>query len=98
MIRTRRSLFYLCSCLCIIGIGLFFAPSETLKILQSNGDYGDVFPRVAGMQMSGLGFSIFGVIRARVSELYPATLVIHVILHSLYWRFLCDDPRAVHDG
>ena len=48
MSRTRFSLFYLGSYLFIIGIGLLFAPRETLKILQSNGDYGDVFPRVAG--------------------------------------------------
>jgi hypothetical protein len=48
-----------------------FVPRETLKILQSNGDYGDVFPRVAGMLMSGLGLSIFGMIRARSYELYP---------------------------
>ena len=33
---------YLGSYLFIIGIGLLFAPRETLKILQSNGDYGRV--------------------------------------------------------
>jgi hypothetical protein len=60
----------------IIGIGLLFAPRETLKILGSNRDYGDVFPRVAGMLMSGLGLSIFGIIRVRAAELYPATLFI----------------------
>jgi uncharacterized protein YjeT (DUF2065 family) len=78
MSRTRLSLFYLGSYLFIIGIGLLLAPRETLKILQSNGDYGDVFPRVAGMLMSGLGVSIFGMIRARSSELYPATLFVRV--------------------
>jgi hypothetical protein len=76
MQRTRLSLFYLGSYLSIIGAGLLFAPHGTLKILQSSGDYGDVFPRVAGMLMSGLGLSIFGIIRARSSELYPATLLI----------------------
>ena len=69
--RTRLSLLYLGSYLFIIGIGLLFAPRETLKILQSNGDYGDVFPRVVGMLMSGLGLSTFGIIRACTSELYP---------------------------
>jgi hypothetical protein len=62
----------------IIGIGLLFAPHETLKILHSNGDYVDVFPRVAGMLMSGLGLSIFGMIRARSFESRPATLFIRV--------------------
>src|SRR5262249_6546266 len=78
MNRMRISLFYLGSYLAIIGLGLLFVPHETLKILQSKGDYDDVFPRVAGMLMSGLGLSIFGMIRARASELYPATLFIRV--------------------
>ena len=78
MNRTRISLFYLGSYLAIIGFGLLLVPHETLKILQSNGDYGDVFPRVAGMLMSGLGLSIFGMIRARSYELYPATLFMRV--------------------
>jgi len=78
MNRMTISLFYLGSYLAIIGLGLLFVPHETLKILQSNGDYDDVFPRVAGMLMSGLGLSIFGMISARASELYPATLFIRV--------------------
>ena len=78
MIKTRLSLFYLGSYLSIIGIGLLLAPRATLRILQSTGDYGDVFPRVAGMLMSGLGLSIFGIIRARADALYPATLLIRL--------------------
>ena len=78
MNRTRISLFYLGSYLAIIGFGLLLVPHETLKILQSSGDYGDVFPRVAGMLMSGLGLSIFGMIRARSYELYPTTLFMRV--------------------
>ena len=78
MNKTRISLFYLGSYLAIIGFGLLFAPAGTLRILQSNGEYGDVFPRIAGMLMSGLGITVFGIIRARVAELYPATLVIRL--------------------
>ena len=87
MSRTRLSLFYLGSYLFIIGIGLLFAPHDTLKILQSSGDYGDVFPRVAGMLMSGLGLSIFGMIRARSSELYLATLFIRVYFMACIGTF-----------
>ena len=78
MNKTRLSLFYLGSYLCIIGFGLLFAPNRTLGTLQSNADYGDVFPRIAGMLMCGLGITVFGIIRARVSELYPATLFIRM--------------------
>ena len=78
MRKTRLSLFYLGSYLLIIGLGLLLAPHETLTILQSTGDYGEVFPRVSGMLMSGMGLSIFGMIRARSYDLYPATLFIRV--------------------
>jgi hypothetical protein len=76
MNRTRVSLYYLGSYLTIIGIALLVAPRTTLSILQSNGDYGDIFPRVAGMLMSGLGFSIFGMIGARSEQQYPTTLLV----------------------
>ena len=94
MNRTRLSLFYLGSYLAIIGFVLQLAPRGTLKILQSNADYGDVFPRVAGMLMSGLGLSIFGMIRARSSDLYPATLLIRVYFIACIVAFyaMTDDP------
>jgi hypothetical protein len=94
MSKTRISLFYLGSYLTVIGLGLLFAPRETLKSLQSNGDYGDVFPRVAGMLMSGLGLSIFGIIRARSSELYPATLFMRVYFIACIAAFytMTGDP------
>jgi len=90
----RISLFYLCSYLPIIGFGLLFVPHETLKILQSNGNYDNVFPRVAGMLMSGLGLSIFGIIRARASELYPATLFIRAYFIACIAAFyaMTGDP------
>lgn len=69
---------YLGSYLLLIGLGLLFAPEATLRLLQSHGEYGDVFPRFAGMLMSGLGLAIFGIIRAGVPELYPATMFIRI--------------------
>jgi len=74
--KTRFSLLYLGSYLTLIGFALLFLPDETLRLLQSNGEYGNVFPRLVGVLMSGMGISIFGIFRARVPELYPATLLI----------------------
>lgn len=76
MSRTRVSLYYLGTYLVVIGLGLLAAPHETLTLLQSNSNYGDVFPRVAGMLMSGLGLSVFGMIRARSFQQYPQTLLV----------------------
>src|SRR5215471_4346740 len=94
MTKTKLSLFYLGSYLFLIGIGLLLAPHGTLKILQSNGDYGDIFPRVSGMLMSGLGLSIFGMIRARAYDLYPATLLIRVYFMACIGAFyaMTRDP------
>ena len=57
MNKTRLSLLYLGSYLVLIGLGLLFAPESTLRLLQSNAEYGNVFPRIAGMLMSGLGLA-----------------------------------------
>ncbi len=78
MSKMRISLAYLAGYLMVIGLGLLFAPRPTLEILQSNGDYGDIFPRVAGMLMSGLGISVIGMIRENTVALYPATLGIRI--------------------
>jgi uncharacterized protein YjeT (DUF2065 family) len=90
MPRTQLSLYYLGSYLVVIGFGLLLVPAETLKLLQSNGQYGDVFVRVAGMLMSGLGLSIFGMIRARSTQQYPTTLMVRayfiVCIVAFYWR------------
>jgi hypothetical protein len=60
-----------------------------LKLLLSNGRYGDVFPRLAGMLMSGLGVTIAGIIRERAHSQYPGTLVVRsyfiVCRLALYW-------------
>jgi hypothetical protein len=92
--RTRASLYYLAGYLLVGGFALLLVPNHTLKILLSNRDYGEVFPRLAGMLMSGLGMTIAGIIRARAQALYPATLLVRsyfmVCLVALYW--LVRDP------
>jgi len=94
MNRTRISLIYLASYLTLIGLGLLVLPDKTLRLLQSNGEYGNIFPRLVGMLMSGMGMSIVGIIRARVPKLYPATLFIRVYflvcLAVFYW--MSTDP------
>ena len=87
MNKTRLSLYYLGCYLVLIGVGLLLAPHETLRILQSDREYGDVFPRVAGMLMSGLGLSIFGMIRARSLKQYPATMFMRVYFIACFVAF-----------
>jgi thiol:disulfide interchange protein len=94
MNRTRLSLFYLAGYLTVAGLALLLVPSFALKLLQSNGDYGDVFPRLAGMLLLGLAILVTQIIRHRVEVLYPTTLVVRLFFLVVFaYLFLSsDDP------
>lgn len=51
----KWTLSYLAFYLLSGGIGFFFIPSLTLKLFLSNGNYGDVMPRLVGLFMLLLG-------------------------------------------
>src|SRR5262249_19295087 len=55
MTLTRLSLYYLCGYLILGGVALLFFPALSLRLLLSNGAYGDVMPRLVGMLLAGLG-------------------------------------------
>jgi len=94
MNRTRLSLFYLAGYLTFAGLALLLVPSFALKLLLSNGDYGDVFPRLAGMLLLGLAILVTQIIRHRVEVLYPTTLVVRLFFLVVFaYLFLTsDDP------
>jgi hypothetical protein len=73
--RTRRSLFYLVGYLFPTGLALLLFSAATMRLLLSNGHYDDVFPRVAGLLLIGIGLVVAGIIRYRTEVLYPLTLV-----------------------
>jgi hypothetical protein len=76
MNRTRLSLHYLYSYLIVIGLALLCFPREGLRLLLSNGDYGNIMPRFAGMLMAGLGMNVFGIVLSRAEVLYSRTLFV----------------------
>ena len=78
--RTYLSLFYLAAYLVGAGVALVFVPSLTLKLLFSNGNYGDVMPRLVGVVLLALGLVIVQIIRHRVEALYSTTLGVRVII------------------
>lgn len=78
--RTHLSLFYLAAYLVGAGVALVFVPSLTLKLLFSNGTYGDVMPRLLGVVLLALGLVIVQIIRHRVEALYSTTLGVRVII------------------
>jgi len=94
MNRTRLSLFYLAGYLTFAGLALLLVPTFALKLLLSNGDYGEVFPRLAGMLLLGLAILVTQIIRHRIEVLYPTTLIVRLLfLVVLAYLFLSSsDP------
>ena len=94
MDRTHLSLYYLACYLTVAGLALLLLPTFALNLLLSNGDYGEVFPRLAGMLLLGLAIIIVQIIRHRIEVLYPTTLVVRlfflVVLASLF--AISSDP------
>jgi uncharacterized protein YjeT (DUF2065 family) len=78
--RTRLSFFYLAAYLVGAGVALAFFPSLALKLLFSNGNYGDVMPRLLGVILLALGLIIVQIIRHQVEALYTTTLGVRVII------------------
>jgi hypothetical protein len=94
MHRTHLSLYYLVSYLTVAGLALFLAPGFALSLLLSNGDYGNVFPRLAGMLLLGLAILVGQIIRLRIEALYPTTLIVRLFfLVSFVFLFVISgDP------
>ena len=84
MHRTHHSLYYLVSYLTVAGLALLVVPGLALKLLLSNGSYGEVFPRLAGMLLLGLAILVFQIIRLRIEALYPTTLMVRIFFLATF--------------
>ena len=91
---TRLSLFYVVGYLTVAGLALLLVPNFALTLLLSNGNYGDIFPRFAGMTLLGIDILVFQIVRLRIEQLYPTTLLVRVfflvVLAALF--VLSGDP------
>src|SRR6185436_3783690 len=94
MNKTRFSLFYLAGYLIPAGLLLLFAPTFSTRLLLSNGDYGEVFPRMAGMLLIGLGTLVVQIIRHHLDMLYTTTLAIRLFFCVCFVIFylMSQDP------
>ena len=94
MRRTHLSLYYLVSYLTVAGLALFLVPGFALTLLLSNGEYGDVFPRLAGMLLLGLAALVAQIIRLRIEALYATTLGIRIffLLGFVFLFAISRDP------
>ena len=76
------------------GLALIASPQFALKLLLSNGNYGDVLPRLLGVILLALGIVVLQIVRLNVEALYSTTLIVRgiilVCLFGLY--FYSRDP------
>ena len=90
----RITLSYLAVYLWVGGLGLAFLPQVTLDLFQSNGDYGDIMPRLVGMFMIALSGLIALFVYWKDYKYYPYSVFIRTFivafLFFLYAR--SDDP------
>jgi hypothetical protein len=86
----RLTLIYLATYLLIGGGSLLVAPDLALRLLLSNGAYGDIMPRLFGLFMFVLGGIIYQFVRARDYRYYFYTIVarsfIVVVMTALYFK------------
>jgi hypothetical protein len=90
----RLTLIYLATYLLIGGGSLLVAPDLALRLLLSNGAYGDIMPRLFGLFMFVLGGVIYQFLRARDYRYYLYIIVarsfIVVAMTALYFK--ASDP------
>jgi len=93
----RLTLSYVAGYLLVGGLGFLVAPDVALRLLLSNGAYGDIMPRVVGMFMLALGGLIFQFVRGRDYRYYLYSVVarsfIVIVLTALYLR--ARDPSLL---
>ena len=80
----RLTFIYLASYLLVGGLGFLAAPELTLRLLLSNGSYGDVMPRLVGVFMIALGGAVLEFVRARDYRYYRYAIVLVGLLPSIY--------------
>ncbi|MEO5952953.1 MAG: hypothetical protein ABIQ44_10865, partial [Chloroflexia bacterium] len=73
MNKTHLSLYYLIGYLIPSGLALL-VPQFAFKLLFSNGNYGDVIPRLAGLLLLALSDLVFQIIRFKLEMLYTTLL------------------------
>src|SRR5262249_49532761 len=86
----QLTFIYLSSYLLLGGLGLLVVPELTLRLLLSNGSYGEMMPRLVGVFMLALGGVILQFVRARDYRYYRYTIIarifIFVAMTALYFK------------
>ena len=90
----RILLAYVASYLLVGGAGFAFAPALTLKLFLSNGDYGDIMPRLVGMFMLAIGGFVAELVRRGDLTYYPLTVGVRslIVVFLVFLYMESTDP------
>jgi hypothetical protein len=90
----RLTLIYLATYLLIGGCSFLVAPDLALRLLLSNGAYGDIMPRMVGLFMFVLGGVIVQFVRAQDYRYYFYTIVARsfIVLVMTFLYLKARDP------
>ena len=93
----RISLGYVAFYLLAGGIPLALDPDLALRLLLSNGHYGEVMPRLVGLVMILLGGLVSQIVRQGIASLYVTTFVLRVFMLAalLTLYFYSGDPMML---
>jgi len=92
--KTKRlTLIYLVTYLAVGGLGFLFFPKQILQLFLSDGQYGEIMPRLVGMFMCALSFLIYRILKNEDWQYYSSTIYIRsLIVLVLLWLYSisCD--------
>lgn len=85
----RLTLTYL-----VIYLGFAFFPQQFMDLFQSNGEYGDVMPRVVGLMMGALSFLLLNILRNEDWHYYVVSIYVRtaIVIFLMYLWIVSDDP------
>ncbi len=94
--RLKRIAFiYLISYLTVAAVGFGLFPALTFKLFFSNGDYGEILPRLLGAMMGVLAFLLFMIYRQGDWPKYSRFTMMArtpLVLFIFYLYFASRDP------
>ena len=94
VITKKHTLIYLVAYLAGGGLGLVLFPKLTLDLLQSDGDYGSVMPRLVGMFMCAIAFFVYRILSLKDWKYYPTTIFIRstIVVFMTWLYYYSRDP------
>lgn len=90
----RLTLTYLVIYLSVAAVGFGFFPQQFMDLFQSNGDYGNVMPRLVGLMMGALAILIFNILRNEDWHYYVVSIYVRsvIVVFLVYLWAISDDP------